>query len=200
MIAVQTDLRSIVIDHLKHKFPSSAVAFVYFDYELKSGGTQSADNVAADILKQVLLKFADKTDETLKRVEAGLDKPDLWEREDLCRLIVECSQKGGPVYVVLDGADECKDSETNALQALINVLVDNGIRTLVTSCDGIPHGIKSEVSATLPVFAHREDIEKCVHVSLAKVSTLDPDMQIPLSLEEETVDAICESVEEAGGM
>jgi hypothetical protein len=167
----------LVIDHLRNDFNSQnvGIAFVYFDY--KSQGKQTTEYCLRSILKQLLLfldVLPDEVDELYDKCSESSTSPEI---EILTSLIALSVSRLSPVFVILDGLDEC-DHKT-----IVPYLV-RPMRTLDIKiiCTSRPHLLKihDQLGATniLEISAHPDDVKVYLNTRLDKEWFFDESLKI----------------------
>jgi hypothetical protein len=143
----------------------AAIAYVYFDYKDRR---QTASNVVAWLLKQVLEQFCDIPKELVDLYkERGLETPRLDFRTTL-RIFCNGSFPG-PAYIIMDAFDECAVGERKyILEFILHIIkTENRIRILLTSR---PHvqalQCLKPIESSLEITAHEDDVRTYVETRL----------------------------------
>lgn len=118
---------SIVINHLEHQLrDKAALAWIYCDYNEQQ--QQDASSLVSSILRQLVQKDSEITDEIRDLYTAGRGRPSL---TDFSRLLGLQTERFSEVFIVIDALDECADEDIR--EELLEALRLPSIHLLVTS-------------------------------------------------------------------
>lgn len=124
--------RSLAIDHLssKQSHENVKVIYIYFDY--KSSGNQTARDIAANFLKQ-LLYLDEKIPEDIESLyRKGIQTNSNPNIGTLSLFLAQFSQTS-PISVVVDALDECSDDNLEDVLSLLSTLEKAGFNLLVST-------------------------------------------------------------------
>jgi hypothetical protein len=166
----------MVVEHLNQKYgEKSAIAYIYFDY--KDQETQDIVNLLANVLKQILSRLDDISDELF----AALDDMRSQSRHfldsskviEVIRLVAEQLSR---TYIIVDALDECRDANTRAhlLDILDKLTAARNIKIYIASRPHIQHIRGAEV---LQIRARDTDIETYVRSKLEKGGRVTPSLR-----------------------
>jgi hypothetical protein len=159
-------IRSVVIDHLKLTYGNtSAIAYVYVEY--KNPETQTFINIAANVLKQILVQMVDVPDDLLRLLVDV--RSDAWDSLNLLKVanLIDKAARRFPtgLYLIVDAFDECESSSErgNLLKFLQALEVSNNNRIFITCRPNIQPPVQAKI---IEIQAHDEDIETYVRAKL----------------------------------
>jgi len=168
--------RSIAIDYLLSD--SGACIYYYFNFKEKHA------DVAGCLLKQII-GFLPRLPQAVEDLYDRSVWRSTYPREaDFVQLITKCAVNTSPIFVVLDGLDECpKGQQTETLSVTEN-FCQGGLKVLITSR---PHVLRLPVTikqtAILEIRASEQDIAQYLAVRLS-------DQDIDESLKRDIINTI----------
>jgi hypothetical protein len=126
--------RSMVIQWLESQYQNSTAAVIYLFCSYKEGETQTAQNLIASLLKQVLERRRVLSQDIRNLHERHLQRQTRPSLDEISPLLMKELQTYSPVFVIIDALDECADRNNTraALLAQIQKLPQNS-RVLITS-------------------------------------------------------------------
>ena len=132
----------------------SGIVPIYVYFHLQNAATQTADSVAASLLKQVAWP-PEKDRPYLKilydAIHISSDRP---TRDTLLDLLVQCAQSV-KIRVLFDALDECNDHELGKIYQIIQKLRDANIGVYVTTRSHIVGLLRTR----FPDAVYMEDIQ-----------------------------------------
>ncbi|KAN0075579.1 hypothetical protein V8E54_006849 [Elaphomyces granulatus] len=171
----KTMIASIVVDHLKTRFPDDETghAFIYCIYKREEN--QGVDNLLASLLGQLAVwkkpiipeAIREWYNKHLKGEKPGLSRDEI--RVALCSIIRTYSR----TFVVIDALDECKtDQIRNELLSEVYKLQEGSdIRLMVTFRPSIEPEPRSSMTK-LEIRAYKEDIEQYLSSRISELRTV----------------------------
>jgi len=136
-----------------------AIAFIYMDYKEKE--TQTAPNISANILKQMIASLDTIPEDLLESMETIKNSQNM---DDWSYLIKRCASQFGSTFVVIDAMDECRDYRTrNQMLNLLSSIRGQHQKILITSRQKPPKGINIE---SIMIEANDSDVETYIRSTL----------------------------------
>jgi len=153
-----------VIDYLSESFEN--VVYYYFNYYHPVSGI--LEHLMRCLLQQLLgplNHIPPIVEDFCQHAQCGQPGPRTHEYiEMFIHVVTSIRSTGSPVFVVLDGLDECSGSDVPRVAQTIEILAENAIKVFVTSRPHISSLIKSLPSVSiLAIDARADDIR---HYSL----------------------------------
>lgn len=126
---------------------------------------QKVENIAANVLRQLLSWFDDVPDVVVELLEnMRSDARHRLEHSKITSAINDVASRFASVYIVVDALDECERSTTRRyLLTFIQELVDCNTRLFITARS---HVQPPKYAAVVEIQAHQEDIETYVRTKL----------------------------------
>ena len=145
-----------------------AVTFFYFDY--MDPLNQTAEDIIAAILKQLLYQMPS----LLPEIESAYDRcmqkgpearPD---RDSLVQLIKQCTRQFDRTFVVIDAMDECNERQRSKLLSCLQQLVHAGsVKMFITNRPHIINEIRANISGgSVDIEAKRDEVEAYLRAEL----------------------------------
>lgn len=158
--------RSIAIDALtaaEFQNDEVAVLHVYFDY--KGQKTQTAVNIAHNLLKQ-LLSRVDHIPLELQNSHSANTKPSLDTSRTMLSALTDSFHT---IYAIFDAVDECDVDQLNEIVALIAGLGSN-CKVLISTRPHLLQYLRNELpdASTLEVSANKKDLQNYIMSRLAE--------------------------------
>lgn len=180
----------MVIDKLLPKtnnLNSEKVGVIYFYFNYQDPKSQSAEDVVACLLKQLIYQSAslpENLESAYDRwVSSGTLKPNL---DTLVELLADCGESFDRVFILCDALDECLEAERLKLISRFQRFTECGFKLFVTTRPhlvDIDEGLLRELEITpsemLAISADKGDVEKYLNEELEKEDELreDPDLK-----------------------
>ncbi len=192
----KTLLTSIVIDHLQIKFakdPEVGIAFTYCNFRKKAG--QSAHDLLASILRQLLFRVSELPSEVEKTYEACQTSRKQATFQELIVCLGATLSSFSRTFIVIDALDESLDSRDgrDSLLAELFKLQQATSSNIFATSRFIPDiEIQFEGSLIAEIQGHEDDIRSYL---ISSMTTLRPFVKRDAGLQEEILDAILNSVD-----
>jgi hypothetical protein len=189
--------RSIVVDYLERSFKGEDVAIAYIYCSYTEQENQTAANLIASLLRQLVQRSSVISDEIMKLYDCHImngTRPTLGEWSTLLESDVRLRSK---VFIVIDALDECSDSDDTRDSFLAEVRKLPNIYLLVTSrhISTIEHALEKAVR--VEVQAADGDVRKYLEGRIEKNGRLLGHVKADPTLQEAIINTI---VEKAKGM
>ncbi|KAF3275192.1 hypothetical protein TWF970_006914 [Orbilia oligospora] len=165
--AGKTFLTSVVIDQLSRLFgktPAVGIAWIYFNYTLKS--EQTTYNILASVLKQLVRRQRSLPEELKQLYEE--DKNNIGMRpsvDQICKALKSVVTLYSRVFVIIDALDECQMQSPDycrgkLISTIFDLHAECGVNILATSrhIKEIVEQFTEQGSTTLEVHADDEDL------------------------------------------
>lgn len=154
------------------------VAQVYFNYKQVATMQQTADQVLASILRQ-LVQHKALPPELGTAYDKWMDqgqrnRPD---GQFFAGLIAQCSKDLKARFIVLDAFDECADEERNTIVTYLQQFVNCGFKVYVTTRMHLRDFLAESfgtVASLIQIKADGADVERFVRESLRELLISDP--------------------------
>jgi hypothetical protein len=156
-------LRSIVVDYLKQSIEREDVAIIYIYCSYKEKDDQTAVNLIASLLQQLVQKSSAVSEEIVSLYDNHIKngtRPVLGEVSKLLQLEVRRFSK---VFVLIDALDECPESNSVRMSFLMEIRkLPICIHLLVTSRHTPTIEREFEKAARLEIRANDEDVKRYI--------------------------------------
>jgi hypothetical protein len=187
-------VRSIVINHLEQEFPPNlvAVAYIYCNYKEKEN--QTAANLVASLLQQLVQSNAIIAEEITSFVRRHLQKrtrPTLAEWSKFLQFQI---RRFSRVFIVIDALDEYSESggtrdcflnEIRRLQPSVHILITSRpISSIESELEGATH---------LEIRATDSDVRTYLETRIMREGRLRRLLKADLALQETIIDKIAEN-------
>jgi len=154
-------LRSIVVDYLKHSIEREDVAIIYIYCSYKEKDDQTAANLVASLLQQLVQKSPVVSGEILSLYDHHTKNGTRPTLGELSRLLQLESQRFSKVFVLIDALDECSESSGIRTSLLTEIRkLPSSIHLLVTSRHSLTIEREFEKAGRLEIRASDEDIRR----------------------------------------
>ncbi|KAF3316763.1 hypothetical protein TWF173_001426 [Orbilia oligospora] len=165
--AGKTFLTSVVIDQLSRLFgktPAVGIAWIYFNYTLKS--EQTTYNILANVLKQLVRRQRSLPEELKQLYEENKNNIGMRPSVDqICKALKSVVTLYSRVFVVVDALDECQMQSPDycrgkLISTIFDLHAECGVNILATSrhIKEIVEQFTEQGSTTLEVRADDEDL------------------------------------------
>jgi hypothetical protein len=168
-----------VIDYLRLHFQHQnvAVLYIYFDYQDRQN--QKSIRILQTLLKQVVSQLDIIPSELVALYEECIRRNTSPDILTLLEQFLACCQEFDSTYVLLDGFDECDDSQQEQILSLIHKFLRQcSLRIMLTSRPYL-HRLQTlfESSLLMEFKAEEEDIRKYLSTRLEKIRYLSQDLK-----------------------
>lgn len=163
--AGKTIMAATIIDDLYARFQySMGVGIAYLFCDVQRHHEQKAEDLGANLLKQLAQRTLDMPDSLVKLYERYKDIPKRPNLNELLATLGSVIKIYSRVFIIIDALDECPASEgsrARLLSAVIN-LKDNGASILLTSRFDPEIAARVKDAVSLEIRAKHEDIERYI--------------------------------------
>jgi hypothetical protein len=160
---------SLLVTHIEETLRESALSYVYIDYTDKN--THSVENIAANLLKQLVARFDEIPQDLLQVFEKRRKDWTRLKSKELGEWILKCVEYHCSIFIILDGLDEY--GSMWAQRSLVSFLVGlqgDRVRIFVTSRHAFPQQLEAvpvmEAVPVIEVSAKESDIIEYVRTKL----------------------------------
>lgn len=161
--AGKTMIAAIAVDHLwKHlQNKDIGVAYIYCNY--KTQADQTATNLAAAILKQLIQQRPAIAEPVANLYDSHADRRTRPSLEEILHALQKVVSDYSKVYVVIDALDECLKDHRNRLLAMLHDLQSSRSLSFMATSRFIPEVIQQfSHSPTIEVRADDSDVRRFV--------------------------------------
>ncbi|OAG12718.1 ankyrin [Paraphaeosphaeria sporulosa] len=192
--AGKTMVAAIAIEHLLNSTQSSSVgvAYVYCNYKAQEG--QDASSMLAAIVKQLVQGRPSMVEPVARLYEQHVDQGTKPSIEEIFSALREVVPKYSTVYVVIDGLDECRDSDgtrSQLLARLKDLQVGQDVRIMGTARFIPEIEAEFQTAMKLEIQASDEDVRRYIAGQthrLPRCIQRDPALQI--TIQDKLVEAV----------
>ena len=164
------------------------IQVVYFYYQFQDALKQSAEEVLACLLKQLLEPLENLPSCLESQYQAFANSSEPPASPDLTSLIeffIQCSKHFDRVFAMVDAFDECSQvgRQPEKIISALQALSDSGVKMFITTQPHLLGDLISDSSITLQIRADETDIERYVRSNLPR--------RVSKELEDDIVSTIC---------
>jgi len=160
---------SVVIDHVKNRFPSNVVGVAYFYFDYKDQEGQRPSSVVAGLVKQLLCCLEIWPPEIEETYTSSLKTDSDPDYDTLLDALISVSRRFTAVYILIDAFDEVDSEHQPTFLSLVQRISQNSIKTLVTCRPHLEICREFETSGLrITISADDTDIKEYLSIRLNK--------------------------------